>query len=188
MKSLDTQTLEEKKKQYKRKVHEELMRRGIQYEELLAVMSKTGFYEALNEYPEEQLLCSVEDTVDEILLTAARFNPRDGRNVDIKPLNNDSKVVIGRLRSIEKHPKLFLGDEYGIRLLKAVLYGISINREGTQWANISMDISEKFYSYAPKEKSGSEVSFLEWNMTDEEMFHLWYKCFHEVVDPLLEEA
>jgi hypothetical protein len=163
------------------------MRRGIQYEELLTVMSKTGFYEALNEYPEEQLLCSVEDTVDEILLTAARFNPRDGRNVDIKPLNNDSREVIRTLISIEKRPRLYFEEEYGFKLLSAVLFGMSVNREGTQWNNIDSQIREKYFTHGTKKEGECGVPYYEWNITDKEMFELWFKCFHEVVDPLLEE-
>ncbi len=45
--------------------------RGFDSSEIPAVIARTGFMDALNEYPEEQLHCSASAAVDEILLTAA---------------------------------------------------------------------------------------------------------------------
>ena len=63
---------EEKKNKYISKVHAEMKRRGLSSEEIPAVIGKTGFTMALNSYPEEQLHHDISETVDEILLTAAR--------------------------------------------------------------------------------------------------------------------
>ncbi len=46
--------------------------RGIEKDRIDIVISKTGFYDAINQYPEEQLHYPVESAVDEILLTAAQ--------------------------------------------------------------------------------------------------------------------
>lgn len=64
--------LEEKKKQYLAKVHTEMKRRGLTSEEIPAIIGKTGFMTALEDYPEEQLHYGISEAVDEILLTAAR--------------------------------------------------------------------------------------------------------------------
>lgn len=63
---------EEKKQRYIEKVHEEMNRRGLTFEEIPRVIAKTGFMAAIEKYPEEQLHYDVSNAVDEILLTAAR--------------------------------------------------------------------------------------------------------------------
>ena len=54
------------------KVYLEMKRRGLTAEEIPAVIGKTGFMSALEEFPEEQMHYDVSDAVDEILLTAAK--------------------------------------------------------------------------------------------------------------------
>lgn len=49
-----------------------MKRRGLTAEEIPAVIGKTGFMSALEEFPEEQMHYDVSDAVDEILLTAAK--------------------------------------------------------------------------------------------------------------------
>ena len=66
-------TIEEKKKKYMQLVYEEMMSRGYHKSELDSVIAKTGFIQALNEYPEETLHYPVPNSVDEIMLTASRF-------------------------------------------------------------------------------------------------------------------
>jgi len=63
---------EEKKMNYLKKVHTEMKRRGLTSVEIPTVINKTGFMMALENYPEEQLHYDVSETVDEILLIAAR--------------------------------------------------------------------------------------------------------------------
>ena len=63
---------EEKKQKYADKVYREMLRRGFTEDEIPRVLSKTGFQEALNEYPEEQMHYDVEDAVNEILFVAAK--------------------------------------------------------------------------------------------------------------------
>ena len=62
---------EEQQKKYLDRVYEELMRRGVNEDEIPRVIGKTGFMKALDEFPEAQLHYSAEDAVDEILVTAA---------------------------------------------------------------------------------------------------------------------
>ena len=62
----------EKQEAYIAKVHNEMKRRGFTSEEIPAVINKTGFLAALEEYPEEQLHYDVSDAVDEIIMTAAK--------------------------------------------------------------------------------------------------------------------
>ena len=63
--------IEERKKRYLSLIHKEMKNRGFSSAEIPVVIAKTGFMEALNEYPEEQLHYSASAAVDEILLTAA---------------------------------------------------------------------------------------------------------------------
>lgn len=56
---------------YKEKVLCEMSRRGYSSEEIPVIINKTGFYEALEKYPNEQMHFSINDTVDEILFVAA---------------------------------------------------------------------------------------------------------------------
>lgn len=63
---------EEKKQKYIAKVYAEMKRRGFTSEEIPNVIGKTGFMFVMKEYPEEQLRYSVEDAVDEILITASK--------------------------------------------------------------------------------------------------------------------
>ncbi len=59
------------KKQYIDDVHEEMRKRGFSSKEIPMVISKTGFLQVMENYPEEQLHYDVRDAVDEIMLTAA---------------------------------------------------------------------------------------------------------------------
>jgi hypothetical protein len=68
MKTLD---IEQRKQKYILLVYEEMKKRGFSSSEIPVVIGKTGFMDALNEYPEEQLHYSASAAVDEILLTAA---------------------------------------------------------------------------------------------------------------------
>ena len=65
-------TMNEKKKEYMQLVYEEMINRGFSETELDMVIAKTGFVQALNEYPEESLHYPVESSVDEIMLVASR--------------------------------------------------------------------------------------------------------------------
>lgn len=56
---------------YKEKVLREMSRRGYSSKEIPVIINKTGFYEALEKYPNEQMHYSINDTVDEILFVAA---------------------------------------------------------------------------------------------------------------------
>lgn len=67
-----TRVSEEQKQEYSKKVYEEMRNRGFAEEEIPRVIGKTGFLDAINEYPEEQLHYSIEDAVDEIICTAAK--------------------------------------------------------------------------------------------------------------------
>ena len=60
------------KKSYVEKVYKEMMCRGMSREEATKIIGKTGFMEALEEYPEEQLHYSIKSTVNEIYMVAAR--------------------------------------------------------------------------------------------------------------------
>lgn len=56
---------------YANRVFEELIERGYTENETVKIIDKTGFREALEKYPEEQLHDSISDAVDEILFVAA---------------------------------------------------------------------------------------------------------------------
>lgn len=62
----------EKKQAYIDDVQTEMRRRGFTSEEIPVIIGKTGFMDALEKYPEEQLHYDVSDAVDEIIMTAAR--------------------------------------------------------------------------------------------------------------------
>jgi hypothetical protein len=62
----------EKKNAYIEDVYSEMKRRGFTSDEIETVIGKTGFMDALDKYPEEQLHYDVSDAVDEIIMTAAR--------------------------------------------------------------------------------------------------------------------
>ena len=64
-------SLEERKRLYKDKVTTELIRRGVSETNVQKVIAKTGFYDALEKFPEEQMRESISGTVDEILVIAA---------------------------------------------------------------------------------------------------------------------
>ena len=63
---------EEQKKSYVSAVREELSRHGIPVSDISRVISKTGFMEALDEYPEEQFHEHPADAAEEILSIAAQ--------------------------------------------------------------------------------------------------------------------
>ena len=56
---------------YVQQIYEEMQRRGYNEEQIPYVIGKSGFYEALEKYPEVQLHYSVYDAVNEILFVAA---------------------------------------------------------------------------------------------------------------------
>ena len=58
--------------QYAFHTDEEMKSRGLTEEEIPVVIGRTGFMEAIEQYPEEQLHYDISDAVDEIILTAAR--------------------------------------------------------------------------------------------------------------------
>ena len=62
----------EKKQAYIDDVQYEMKRRGFTSEEIPVIIGKTGFMDAIEQYPEEQLHYDVSDAVDEIIMTAAR--------------------------------------------------------------------------------------------------------------------
>ena len=62
----------EKKQAYVEDIYSEMSRRGFTSEEIPIIIGKTGFMEALDSYPEEQLHYDISDAVDEIVMTAAR--------------------------------------------------------------------------------------------------------------------
>lgn len=63
---------EERKQIYINDVRLALIRRGIPSDDIPRVVAKTGFLQALNEYPEEQFHYDPSDAADEILSVAAR--------------------------------------------------------------------------------------------------------------------
>ena len=62
----------EKKQAYIDDVLCEMKRRGFTSEEIPVIIGKTGFMDAIEKYPEEQLHYDVSDAVDEIIMIAAR--------------------------------------------------------------------------------------------------------------------
>lgn len=62
---------EEKKNRYIADVHAEMSRRGLSKNEIERVISKTGFYEAMELCAEEQMHYAVSDAVNEIIFVAA---------------------------------------------------------------------------------------------------------------------
>lgn len=64
-------TIQERKEAYLADIYAELGRRGLSDTEAPLVIGKTGFINALNQYPEEQMHYDVYDAVNEILLVAA---------------------------------------------------------------------------------------------------------------------
>ena len=62
----------EKKQAYINDLLAEMRRRGFSEEETSTIIGKTGFMEAIEKYPEEQLHYEVSDAVDEIITIAAR--------------------------------------------------------------------------------------------------------------------
>lgn len=67
-----SKAIEQRKKEYMQLVYAEMLRRGFVQSELDFVISKTGFIQALNEYPEESLHYPIESSVDEIMLAASK--------------------------------------------------------------------------------------------------------------------
>ena len=64
------QNISELTKKYESKIYEEMEKRGLSEEEIPVVINKTGFREALEKYPEEQMHYSISDTVDDIIFVA----------------------------------------------------------------------------------------------------------------------
>lgn len=58
--------------EYKHIYQRFMKNRGLTEEEIPVVIGRTGFMEAIEQYPEEQLHYDISDAVDEIILTAAR--------------------------------------------------------------------------------------------------------------------
>lgn len=65
-------TMEERKAEYMSMVYDEMQCRGYTLTEIPKVIAKTGFMQAFNEYPEESLHYSIENTVCEIMLVASK--------------------------------------------------------------------------------------------------------------------
>ena len=61
---------EESKQRYIAKVYQEFARRGFSEEEIPKIISKTGFWKVMEEFPREQLHYSAKDAVDELIETA----------------------------------------------------------------------------------------------------------------------
>ena len=59
------------KNEYIAKIHAEMRRRGMTDEEIKRTISKTGFNNVMEKYPEEQMHYSISDAVNEILFVAA---------------------------------------------------------------------------------------------------------------------
>ena len=60
------------KKNYIAMIHDEMARRGFSPEEIPLVIGKTGFMEALEQYPEEQMHYDPYDAVNELLVIASK--------------------------------------------------------------------------------------------------------------------
>lgn len=60
------------KENYTKMVHGEMRRRGFSPAEIPIVIGKTGFTQALEQYPEEQMHYDPYDAVNEILAIAAK--------------------------------------------------------------------------------------------------------------------
>lgn len=65
-------SMEEKKKLYIEEVYAEMKKRGFTSAEIPMVINKTGFMDAIDLYPEEQLHFDISDAVDEIITLAAK--------------------------------------------------------------------------------------------------------------------
>ena len=65
------QNISELTKKYESKIYEEMRKRGFTEAEIPRIINKTGFREALEKYPEEQMHYSISDAVDEIIFVAA---------------------------------------------------------------------------------------------------------------------
>lgn len=65
-------SMEEKKKLYIEEVYAEMKKRGFTSTEIPMVINKTGFMDAIDLYPEEQLHYDISDAVDEIITLAAK--------------------------------------------------------------------------------------------------------------------
>ena len=63
---------DEKRQLYIDEIYKEMRRRGYTNSEIPIVIGKTGFMQAVQEYPEEQMHYDVEDAVDEIIFVAAK--------------------------------------------------------------------------------------------------------------------
>ena len=87
-------TIDEIKRAYLDSVYSEFADRGYSRKTAKEIIGKTGFIEALDEYPREQLHYSVEDAVDEILSAAYE---KDGdtvrRAVRVKAIKNKLLLV-----------------------------------------------------------------------------------------------
>ena len=60
------------KKNYNAMIPDEMARRGFSPEEIPLVIGKTGFMEALEQYPEEQMHYDPYDAVNELLVIASK--------------------------------------------------------------------------------------------------------------------
>ena len=65
-------SMEEEKKLYIEEVYAEMKKRGFTSAEIPMVINKTGFMDAIDLYPEEQLHYDISDAVDEIITLAAK--------------------------------------------------------------------------------------------------------------------
>lgn len=105
-------SIKEMQIKYIRDVKEELIRRGVPEDAVERVINKTGFYAAIEEYPEEQMHYSVTDAVDEILLVAACAEesvPTLHRAINVRPMEQYKLLIrfdIGESRIYDCNPLL----------------------------------------------------------------------------------
>ena len=75
---------------YIQAVYAELENRGIEKDIIPDIIGKTGFLQALAEYPEYQLLDSISDAADEIVITALINYVKE--NKENNDLSNSKKI------------------------------------------------------------------------------------------------
>ena len=63
--------LEDMKKDYIQMIYEEFAQRGLNKEQSDKIIGKTGFYSAIEKYPEQQMHVSIYDAVNELIMIAA---------------------------------------------------------------------------------------------------------------------
>lgn len=106
--------IEQLKDKYIKCVYDEMRRRGYKDMEIPQVIEKTGFMSVICEYPEEQLHCSIEDAVDEIIFVEAS----NSRKCTATRTSEEHAVVESVVKLAIKHNwsveeiTTFIQDEY----------------------------------------------------------------------------